>query len=614
MKQDTYDSQTESPSYFNGWSDNQKTGWENQCQAYWPMKTMNTPGKWTCQYGEKIEDDIARGYLKQIGVASSKAESAKSVLKSNKMIDNYFAIIDNSVWIISGGSSINVITSKGGYQPNCTEQNNRKIELYVINQAFFDMLNRCKVVNDKINQVNDNRNVLQNAVVGTIRENFTTAQVLKGQNEITSNLANDYNKNAELYNYQLDVLGNNEKLVNTQNNKLNKQLDEMTAIQEQIALKDRVIELNDELYRKQMRNKKMLIGFFVLLPFLGIPLLLMIIKIFSPIMGISLGGLMILGYIIYVMVISNKSEVRKFAREDKRIISKYENAIANYWNKEKETLSKSLTEFVNENCANQDSKQKEPEWIGGSGSGSGSGSSKNAAYPKGDYIMKSNGPFYYYDGSAPPQQIYPGAVGSIDYNIEGENYKFPKQKQSILNNIKNPITKFFFTTWVTILEQNGVNINDPRFAQDLDIIDFPDSDQTPMPFWDNIKLPIVTNLDQQFNYLFQSYSGEKKNLSKTASVLLVDLWNFIFGDRIPGDVYESWINKLANVLKETDPNVEQFYENYLVEIMRIRKFQDKYGEGNAGKLKFVEYKMIDFIKTFNQDLNVSTPFAKKMVA
>jgi hypothetical protein len=167
--------------------------------------------------------------------------------------------------------------------------------------------------------------------------------------------------------------------------------------------------------------------------------------------------------------------------------------------------------------------------------------------------------------------------------------------------------------WVDILLKNDIKLDDSRFSEVLDVIDFPDSDQTPMPFWDNIKLPIVTNLNQQFNYLFQSYSGEKKNLSQTASVLLIDLWNFIFGDRIPNDIYESWVNKLADVVKQPTPNIENFYEDYLKYIMGLTKFTEKYGSGDVGLAKFVDLKMVDFIKTFNQDISVSQPFAKRYV-
>lgn len=603
---------TEPASYFWNNDDENKKNWENTCGATWPRKTITIPGFWTCTYGNNINDDIAKGNIFQVGTSSSIIEAAKIALKSNRMNDNFFFMIDNNIYIIGKNSDYTVITSKQSYQPNCTDQNNKMGTLYSISQEFYDMLNNCKVVNDSVNNVNISRNIVQNAVVGSIKENFTNldniTDISKNQDEILKNLANNYNKKAELYNYQIDVIGQNEKIVETQNKKLNNQLNEMTAIQEQIALKDRVIELNDELSKKQIRNKKVLIGFFVLLPFLGIPLLLVVIKAISPSIGLSIAALIIVGYIIYILVVSNQSEIKKFGREETRIISKYEKALLNYWNKQKEKLGNSLSKFVNGKCSDSGNTQEE-----GEEEESGSGSGKNIAYPKGDYLMKSNGPFYYYDGSAPPQQIYPGAIGSINFSIEGENYKFPKEISENLEKIKNPITKFFFETWGMILDQNGIKMDDPRFNEVLDVIDFPDSDQTPMPFWDNIKLPIVTNVDQQFNYLFQSYNKEKKNLSKTASVLLIDLWNFVFGDKIPDDVYEIWVNKLANILKQSKTNIELFYNDYLVHIMRLPKFTEKYGSGKAGLAKFVEIKMIDFIKTFNPDISVSQPFAKRYV-
>jgi hypothetical protein len=637
IKQYKYDPQTEAPSYFNGYSNANKTDWENTCQAYWPMKTVNVPEKYTCEYGEKLADDIARGNILNIGMSYSIFDAAIIALKSNKMIDNYFAIIDNNIYITRPNSvqhSVHVFLKKGRYQKNCPDNNNRKVTLYVINQKFFDMLKNCKTINNSLNALNESRDTVQNAITSVsekfiggsrnskIIEHLQSEDILKNQNEISANLISNYNKKAELYNYQVGLLGQNEKLVEDHNKKLNTQLDELSQIQDQIALKDRVIVLNDELSQKQIRNKKILIGFFVLIPFLGIPLLLIVSKAFSPMIGISIAVLMVVGYIIYMIVVANQSDIRKFGRENKNVISKYEKSLANYWNKQKEALRSSLNNFVNENCANNGLQEGGGSGggggdggggggggSGGEGSGGGGGGG-SGAYPKGDYLMKSNGPFYYYDGSAPPQQIYPGATGSINFNIEGENQKFPNIDFS---KIKNPVTKFFFQTWLAILKQNNIEPTDPRFNEVLDVIDFPDSDQTPMPFWDNIKLPIVTNINQQFNYLFQSYSGEKRNLSQTASVLLVDLWNFIFGDKIPGDVYGIWVNKLADVVKQPTPNIEKFYSEYLKSIMGLTKFTDKYGSGATGLEKFVQIKMVDFIKTFNQDISVSQQFAKKYV-
>jgi hypothetical protein len=611
-KPNEYNNVTESPSGFSGYNDEQKRNWENGCGAYWPMKTVNIPGKWTCNYGENLENDIANGKIFLIGYGNSPNDAAKIALKSNRLKDNYFFMIDNSVYIIGQNNDAGVFTNKGFYQPNCTEQNNRKGTLFFISQDFFNMLEQCKVVNDKINSVNTSRNILQNAIT-SIKEKFTGGvtnnqiienmmsmeEITKNQNEITANLTSNYNKKAELYNYQIDLVKQNEKLVEDHNKKINKQFDDLNSIQEQIALKDRVIELNEELTKKQIRNKKILIGFFGMLPFLVIPLLLIKLKILNPFIGLSIVALIVIGYIIYIFVINNQNDVKKYGKLDKRVISKYEKSLSNYWNKEKEELSKSLSKFINGNCYNEDNIDKKPEE-----------NTRNTAFPREGSIMKSNGPLYYYDGSAPPQQLYPGAVGSIEFNIEGEDQKFPNID---LNNIKNPITKFFFYTWLAILDRNGIKQNDPRFSQVLDIIDFPDSDQTPSPFWEDIKLPIVTNIDQQFDHLFKSYSGEKKNISKTAKNVLVDLWNFVFGDRIPGDIYESWVNKLAKIIKKSDPDIEQYYQDYLDQIIKLPKFTEKYGEGNTGFIKFVELKMIDFIKIFNQDISVSQPLSKKYV-
>jgi hypothetical protein len=602
---------TEKSLSFDGLTDEQKRNWENNCNAYWPMKTINIPGKWECKYGDRIENDIANGKIYLIGYANSPIEAAKMILRSNRMIDNYFFMVNNAIYIIRNYSDIGIFTNKGVYQQNCTDQFNKKGTLFYINQEFFKLLEKCKVINDKINTFNIGRKKLQN-INNSLKENFTGCsknknnkiienfemdEITKNQNEITANLTSNYNKKAELYNYQIDFIGQNEKLIEDQNKKINKQFDDLNAIQEQIALKDRIIELNEELNKKQIRNKKILIGFFVMLPFLGIPFLLVTLNIFNNLSGLGLASLIVFGYIIYIFVIFNQRDVKNFGKQDRRIIPKYEKSLINYWNKEKEELSKSLSKFINGNCYDEDNTNTEKNI-------------RNKAYPGDDYIIKSNGPLYYYDGSAPPQQLYPEAVGSIEFNIDGKNQKYPNID---LSNIKNPITKFFFQSWHALLDRNGIKYNDPRFSEVLDIIDFPDSDQTPIPFWEDIKLPIVTNINNQFDHLFKTYSSEKINLSKIASDMLINLWNFIFGDRIPGDLYEAWVNKLENYIKKSKPNLERFYEEYLNEIKKMPKFTERYGEGNKGFNKFIDMKMIEFLKIFNKEVSFSQPMSKKYI-
>jgi hypothetical protein len=256
-----------------------------------------------------------------------------------------------------------------------------------------------------------------------------------------------------------------------------------------------------------------------------------------------------------------------------------------------------LSKFVNGQC------------IDGNG-GSGNNfqeeeESGNNPYFKKNYIMKENSPFYYYDGTAPPQQIYPGAVGSIDFSIDGivqNNLKFPNEVIQNFDKIKNPITKFFFYIWLELLNRSGIKLNDPRFAEDLDVIDFPDSDQTPPPYWDSIKLPIVSNIQQQFSHLFRTLSTDKRNLSTKVSSNLVDLWNFIKGNKIPGDVYERWVNRLAILLKEDNPNIEKFYDDFVNEIM-----------SGMDMNKFLELKIKELIKFINTDIHLSQSFVKKYI-
>ena len=600
---------TEPASYFNGWNNESRRRWENQCRAEWPMVTRSTPGRWTCTYSaDSLENDIARGNIFNIGSAATPADAARIALRSNRMVNNFFFYVGTSVFITGPNSNASVFTSKGRFQPNCTERNNRRGTLFVITQAFFNMLQQCRVINDNVNSVNTNRDILQRAV--TSIERFTPMQNIQdistNENEVISNLATDYNKKAELYNYQIDLINQNEKLVENHNKKLNQQLNDLTGIQDQIALKDRVIELNDELTQKQIRNKKILIGFFVLIPILGIPLLLIVTKAFSPFIGLSIAGLMIVGYIIYMIVIGNQSDKIIFKKEDNRTISKYERSLSNYWNKQREALSRSLSEFVNGKCANGDiDTQEEQNRQPGSGSGSGSGSSNSPAATKDNYLLKTNGPFYYYDGSAPPQQIHPGAVGSIDFSVDGitdRNLKFPREIQTNINSIENPITRFFFQTWLSLLSNSGINLNDSRFAQDLDVIDFPDSDDNPPPYWENIKLPIISNIQQQFDHLFSSLSIEKRDLSNKASSNLINIWNFVNGDKIPGDVYKTWVDRLAIVLEDEQPNIQKFYNDFLTSILGSRSINS-----------FVDSKMKEFIKIINKDIHVSQPFLKKYI-
>ena len=85
------------------------------------------------------------------------------------------------------------------------------------------------------------RNILQNAINtinNQIIENFSEAEIINNQNEIIANLTSNYNKKAKLYNSQIDLIGQNERIVEDHNNKLNRQLDDLAEIQDKIMWPD----------------------------------------------------------------------------------------------------------------------------------------------------------------------------------------------------------------------------------------------------------------------------------------------------------------------------------------------------------------------------------------
>ena len=74
------------------------------------------------------------------------------------------------------------------------------------------------------------------------------------------------------------------------------------------------------------------------------------------------------------------------------------------------------------------------------------------------------------------------------------------------------------------------------------------------------------------------------------------------GDKIPGDVYKTWVDRLAIVLEDEQPNIQRFYNDFLTSILGSRSINS-----------FVDSKMKEFIKIINRDIHVSQPSLKKYI-
>ena len=124
--------------------------------------------------------------------------------------------------------------------------------------------------NQDIKQINEKfTNYEQN------KYDTSTTTVQKNLNEIIRNLTDNYNQKAQIYNSTTETIKNHDFILSSRNQKLNKQADDLLKIQDNIVLKSREIELNNETSNKQLFIKRTMQGSFVLLPLIILILILM---------------------------------------------------------------------------------------------------------------------------------------------------------------------------------------------------------------------------------------------------------------------------------------------------------------------------------------------------
>ena len=597
-------------SYFNGYTSGDKLAWSQSCDANWPNKTIQTPGFYTCQTGASLQDDIKNGIVVNVGNVQNYdlQQSLKLIFTSNLGIfPNFFAIDTDGAVYVSKGIDASVFTSKGTFEPKCP--NNMKMTVYRIDEELLIIMNKCILVNKSINAGNNLTNDLEQKANNIIKNSLqkvmttepfddykkgvyvnTTDSIQNNLNQIVKNLASNYNLKAEIYNAQSETINKHQELVEGTNQKLNNQLNELKDVEDEIALKARMIELNEEQMKKENATKRVLIGFFIFLPFLVIPILLYGFG-GSPYLAGGIAFLMLIGYIIYAIIVINRAEVKQFMKPVVKQATKYERAIQKYYDKEKKELGKELSEFVYGECKCPPEEEEEE--------------SPTPNYPKGKYVMKANGPFYYYDGSAPPQQIYPTPQGSLDFVVGRHIMSFPKEISQNLDKVKNPVEKQFFQLWLEMLAKKGISVNDPRFIKNLDIIDLQNVNNDIPPYWKHIKLPMVSELDTNVNIVCQRFDDIRTKTGSDAATFLTNTWNFYLGEEIPENVYQKWLKKINEVISQRG-DVKNVYSEFTKYVMNTEKFKKKSMD------KFMNEKLHQFVKLFNENIRLAEPTATQM--
>ena len=595
-------------SNFRNSSNNDKRNWARKCNAPWPQATGTNiiPSFWTCNLNRTLENTS-----RKIGIIPRSQDPQRFAINfifQNNILPNqnaffaYYLDGGNYHIFLSNTSDASVFTNQGAFNKNETSRcrgvnrnfRNFPVSVFRLNAAIYrdGNFSQCASINNSINNINImnsnsqkqqfNRNIQQ------INEKFTnyeqnqynssTTSVQQNLNEIIKNLTDNYNQKAQIYNSTADAIKNHDRILSKRNNVLNKQSEDLLKIQDDITLKTREIELNNETSNKQLFIKRVMQGSFVLFPLIILMLILMYYQAVGPYMSLGIIGLLVVGYIIYVVVINNRMKVRQFLKPVMGTIQQYENVARQVYNDIIPPVCKGETE--EENDGNRRLSRK-----------------LNIS------ILNSNGPFYYYDGSAPPEQIHPTPLGSIQFDTGDGIVVFPEELAMSLDNYNNIMLYIFFVSWIGLMMKNGIDLNDPKFLKKLDITNLEDVSTTyNLPLWENIGLPLTADFQDNIKVKCSKYNDIRSKSGKNASIFLVDTWNFFLGDKIPNDIYQKWLKRINSVILRNG-NLQKVYFQFYEFVMSSKQFKEKYPRID----NFIQTKFTEFLNFLSQNVK----FAEK---
>ena len=588
---------------FRNYTNDDKKNWANSCKADWPQATgtVITPAFYTCNINTSFENTT-----RKIGIIP-KSENpqlfAIDFIFRNNILPNqdaYFAyyLDGQNYHIFLSNTDASVFTNQGVYDAKqssiCQGANknfrNYPVSVFKLNASFYKDANfsTCASTNKSINNINtmnsNNQKSKFSDDINKINEKFTnyeqnqydtsTISVQKNLNDIIKNLTDNYNQKAQIYNSTADAIKNHDVILSKRNNLLNKQTEDLLKIQDNIILKTREIELNNETTNKQLFIKRVIQGSFVLLPLIIIILILMYYQAVGPYVSLGIISVLVVSYIIYVVIINNKMKIRQFLKPVMGTIQQYENVARQAYN-----------DIIPPICKGEDAEEE----------------NNQIKRQLNISILNANGPFYYYDGSAPPEQIHPIPIGSIQFDTGDGIIVFPEELSMSLDNFNNIMLYIFFSSWIGLMMKNGIDLNDPRFLKKLNITDLEDSPTTyNIPLWENIGLPLTADFEDNVNVKCSRYDDIRSKSGKNASVFLVDTWNFFIGDKIPNDIHQKWLKKINLVILRSG-NIKKVYSEFYEYVISSKQFKEKYPAPNGIK-NFIQTKFTVFLNFLSQNI------------
>ena len=598
---------------FQNYSIDNKKKWAIDCNAEWPQAI----GKVVIPAYSKCNISNTNNTINKIGTISNSEDPklfAISYIFKNNILPNqdvYFAYYSDGInynIFVSNTPDSSIFTNKGVYNETLSSKcknintnfKNYPVYVFKLDSSIYKDGNfsTCASTNNSINNINRMTSNKQQQEfsqdIKQINEKFTnyeqnqydtsTTSIQKNLNEIIKNLTDNYNQKAQIYNSTANAIKNHDFILSNRNKILNKQSEDLLKIQDNITLKTREIELNNQTTNKQLFIKRVMQGSFVLFPLIIIILILMYYQVVGPYISLGIISLLVVGYIIYVVVINNKMKLRNFLKPVMGSIQQYENI-----------ARQAYKDIVPPVCKEEKGEEEEND-----GNNQINKSQLNIS------ILNANGPFYYYDGSAPPEQIYPIPIGSIQFDTGDGIVVFPEELGMSLDNTNNIMLYIFFTSWIGLMLKNGINLNDPQFLKKLNITDLEDTPTTyNLPLWENIELPLTSDFEDNIKVKCSRYDDIRSKSGKNASVFLIDTWNFFLGDKIPNDIYEKWLKKINSVLLRNE-NIPKIYYDFYEFVVSSKQFKQKYPPPN-GSSNFIQTKFTDFLNFLSKNVK----FAEK---
>ena len=350
------------------------------------------------------------------------------------------------------------------------------------------------------------------------------------------------------------------------------------------------MELNENKINKDNRLIKMLGGTFIFLLVLIIPVVLYFSKLIDMKTLFILFGIDLIGLIIYYIVIASKFKVKKFIKPIEKDISNYEKAIKRHYEKDEEKIRGLLSDFVYGDCACPEEEE---------------GNIPNIPKGTNKFRINKNEGNFYYDGSAPPQKIYPKPRGSI--NLTNRVYlSIGRVPVNIPKNIDSLDISELEKQFLKILKRNMEKKGIPNKPRELRVIDWVSGANMGVSKSNSKKYNSYTDWTIKnrvpFANLVPIIEELAQNNNMSVKDLVYTLYLFVMEKEITDIEFNESIIKVSNIMKKK--NNKEAFVYYIDYLMSTDLFRKKFGN-KKNLFKWIAKKMVKYSTKNNMNRSFS---------